>query len=62
MPTPTIMSLPKTQSPEEFEKIFLGQFADKAEIERMRKAWGHIDAGYAKHIRTNFPEINLNQL
>ena len=48
--------------PEEFEKIFLGQFADKDEIERMRKAWGHIDAGYADHIRTNFPEINLNQL
>lgn len=48
--------------PKEFEEAFLGQFANTDEIERMRKAWGHIDQGYADHIRTNFPEINLNQL
>ena len=49
--------------PEEFEKVFLAQFADEAEeVDRMKLAWKHIDAGYADHIRTNFPEINLNQL
>lgn len=49
--------------PEEFEKVFLAQFADDAgEVDRMKLAWKHIDAGYADHIRTNFPEINLNQL
>ena len=49
--------------PEEFEKVFLAQFADDTEeVDRMKLAWKHIDAGYAEHIRTNFPEINLNQL
>ena len=49
--------------PEEFEKVFLAQFADEVEeVNRMKLAWKHIDAGYADHIRTNFPEINLNQL
>ena len=49
--------------PEEFEKVFLAQFVDEAEeVDRMKLAWKHIDAGYADHIRTNFPEINLNQL
>ena len=48
--------------PKEFETVFLEQFGDTAEVERMRDAWKHIDAGYAEHIRTNFPEINLNQL
>ena len=48
--------------PEEFESTFLSQFADTAEVSRMKKAWQNIDAGYANHIRTNFPEINLNQL
>ena len=47
---------------EEFEKIFLAQFTDTSEVKRMKTAWQHIDAGYAEHIRTNFPEINLNQL
>lgn len=49
-------------APTEFEEIFLSQFDKNDEIERMRVAWKHIDAGYAEHIRTNFPEINLNQL
>ena len=48
--------------PKEFEEAFLAQFADTSNIPRMKKAWKHIDAGYAEHIRTNFPEINLNQL
>ena len=48
--------------PEEFEKVFLAQFADMDEVDRMKQAWKHIDAGYAEHIRNNFPEINLNQL
>ena len=51
-------------APSEFEEHFLQQFekADAEEIARMRDAWKHIDNGYAEHIRTNFPEINLNQL
>ncbi len=49
-------------APAQFEDAFLSQFNDQSEIERMRTAWHHIDAGYADHIRTNFPEINLNQL
>ena len=51
-------------APEEFEKAFLEQFDEKdtKEISRMRKAWQHIDNGYAEHIRKCFPEINLNQL
>lgn len=48
--------------PEDFEKAFLAQFIDTSEVPRMKTAWKHIDAGYAEHIRTNFPEINLNQL
>ena len=49
--------------PEEFEKTFLAQFAAEAsEVDRMKTAWKHIDAGYANHIRLHFPEINLNQL
>ena len=51
-------------APKEFEEAFLAQFnnSKKDEIKRMRTAWQHIDAGYAEHIRSNFPEINLNQL
>ena len=49
-------------APEEFEKTFLEQFENEDEIERMKTAWQHIDNGYAEHIRTHFPEINLNQL
>ncbi len=48
--------------PEEFEKAFLDYFDDVDEILRMKKAWQNIDNGYAEHIRTYFPEINLNQL
>ena len=48
--------------PKEFEKEFLAQFVDTSEVDRMKTAWKHIDAGYAEHIRTNFPEITLNQL
>lgn len=48
--------------PEEFEGVFLSQFDDTSEVARMREAWQHIDAGYAEHIKTNYPEINLNQL
>ena len=49
-------------APKEFEDAFLSQFEDAKEITRMKKAWKHIDNGYAEHIRTHFPEINLNQL
>ena len=49
-------------APKEFEKEFLSHFENKDEISRMKEAWRHIDNGYAEHIRTNFPEINLNQL
>ena len=49
-------------APKEFEEAFLSQFSDTEEISRMKKAWQDIDNGYAEHIRTNFPEINLNQL
>lgn len=49
-------------APKEFEKAFLSQFDNPEEISRMKKAWQDIDNGYAEHIRTNFPEINLNQL
>ena len=51
-----------TDSSKEFEEAFLAEFTNKEEIDRMRTAWKHIDAGYADHIRTHFPEINLNQL
>lgn len=49
-------------APKEFEEAFLGCFDNKEEIERMRVAWKNIDNGYAEHIKTHFPEINLNQL
>ena len=49
-------------APKEFEEAFLSQFGNANEIRRMKTAWQHIDNGYAEHIRTNFPEINLNQL
>ena len=49
-------------APKEFEEAFLSQFDNTEEISRMKKAWQDIDNGYAEHIRTNFPEINLNQL
>lgn len=49
-------------APKEFEDAFLSQFEDAKEITRMKTAWKHIDNGYAEHIRTHFPEINLNQL
>ena len=49
-------------APKEFEEAFLSQFDNTKEINRMKKAWQDIDNGYAEHIRTHFPEINLNQL
>ena len=51
-------------APKEFTDALLSQFdnSDSKEISRMKTAWQHIDNGYAEHIRTNFPEINLNQL
>lgn len=49
-------------APKEFESEFLSFFDDTEEISRMREAWKNIDNGYAEHIRTHFPEINLNQL
>ena len=48
--------------PTEFENAFLAEFADTSEVPRMRTAWQHIDAGYANHIRTHFPEITLPEL
>ena len=51
-------------APKEFEDALLNCFDknDSDEIARMKTAWKHIDNGYAEHIRSNFPEINLNQL
>lgn len=49
-------------APKEFQQNFLSYFGNIEEIERMKLAWQNIDQGYAEHIRTNFPEINLNQL
>ena len=49
-------------APEEFEKEFLSYFDNAEEISRMKTAWHNIDNGYAEHIRSHFPEINLNQL
>lgn len=49
-------------APTEFTDTLLRQFDNPTEISRMKEAWQHIDAGYANHIRTHFPEINLNQL
>ena len=48
--------------PPEFEKAFLAEFTDTSEVNRMKTAWQHIDAGYVNHIRTNFPEITLPKL
>ena len=48
--------------PEGFEEMFLAQFSEVQDVDRMREAWKNIDNGYAEHIRTHFPEINLNQL
>lgn len=48
--------------PKEFESTFLAQFKDTDEIDRMKTAWKNIDAGYADHIRTNYPEIDLPEL
>ena len=48
--------------PKEFEDTFLAQFSDTTKVARMKKAWKNIDAGYANHIRTNFPEITLPEL
>ena len=49
-------------APKEFEETLLSQFEDTEEINHMKEIWHDIDQGYAEHIRTNFPEINLNQL
>ena len=49
-------------APIEFEKAFMSYFDNPTEIDHMKTVWQHIDAGYADHIRNNFPEINLNQL
>ncbi len=48
--------------PEEFRVTFLKEFANEPEIKRMGEAWTRIDAGYADHIRTHFPEITLPDL
>ena len=49
-------------APAEFTNTLLNQFDNPTEISHMKDVWQHIDNGYAEHIRTNFPEINLNQL
>ncbi len=59
MDTARVLSRPV---PEEFETEFLAQFDDNSQVSRMKDAWKNIDNGYAEHIRTHFPEINLNQL
>ena len=59
MDTARILSRPV---PKEFEDEFLAQFSDNSQVDRMKSAWKNIDAGYAEHIRTNFPEISLPDL
>lgn len=49
-------------APDEFTRTLVSCFENPEEIKRMREAWQNIDNGYAEHIRSNFPEINLNQL
>jgi len=49
-------------APSEFTTAFLSQFNNQSEILKMKEAWQNIDNGYAEHIRSHFPEINLNQL
>jgi aminoglycoside phosphotransferase (APT) family kinase protein len=58
MDTSRILSRP---SPENFETSLKSNFnkSQLKTIERMQQAWQHIDAGYADHIRTHFPEIDL---
>ena len=48
--------------PPEFEEAFLSQIASASDVPRMKEAWHNIDAGYANHIRTHFPEITLPEL
>ncbi len=48
--------------PADFERTFLAEIADTSEVPRMKTAWQHIDAGYASHIRSHFPEITLPAL
>ena len=45
--------------PEEFKEAFLNEFNNQTEINHMQDIWHDIDAGYADHIKTNFPEITL---
>lgn len=61
-PNMDVARLMSRPAPKEFTDILLQEFDNHTEITRMKKAWQNIDAGYAEHIRTNFPEINLNQL
>ena len=49
-------------APDDFQQEFLKYFDDTTEINHMKDVWHHIDNGYAEHIKTHFPEINLNQL
>lgn len=61
-PNMDVARLLSRPAPQEFTDTILQEFQDHSEITRMKKAWQNIDAGYAEHIRTHFPEINLNQL
>lgn len=61
-PNMDVARLLSRPAPQEFTDTVLREFDNHSEITRMKKAWQNIDAGYAEHIRTNFPEINLNQL
>lgn len=48
--------------PSEFETVLLNEFKDKQQINEMKYIWQRIDAGYADHIRSHFPEITLPEL
>ncbi len=49
-------------TPDNFEKTMLKEFNDQTQINQMKNIWHRIDAGYADHIRTHFPEITLPTL
>lgn len=61
-PNMDVARIVSRSAPAEFEEEFLSYFDNEDEISRMKDAWHNIDNGYAEHIRTHFPEINLNQL
>ncbi|MDR0979811.1 MAG: aminoglycoside phosphotransferase family protein [Candidatus Nomurabacteria bacterium] len=54
--------------PKEFEESLIRYYQEllgddrREALEHLRESWGRIDAGYAGHIRREFPEITLPEL